>query len=68
MNRERMGLGTDQWVLPEQLASGPPPLPLMPPPPRGAGSTPDPQPAPSHAALAGLAPWAVQMQLPGMDT
>ena len=64
MQDTRMGLGTDQLELPAGMAGLPP---VVPPqartsPGRSIGHPPV-VPAP-----VGLAPWAAQLQLPGVDT
>lgn len=55
----RMGLGTDQLELPAHVAA----LPSAP----RIDVRCEPVHLPDGAALAGLAPWAQRMQLPGID-
>ncbi len=69
MDEWRMGLGTDQLALPEELSDELLLMPLVPPPRGEADNGTNGHIAlPTQAALANLAPWAVAMQLPGFDT
>ena len=69
MKDPRFGLGTDQLEVSRQMAQQMPPLPQVPPQQRAASASLDPAAmGPAEAVRPGLADWAQQMQLPGVDT
>jgi len=67
MKDPRFGLGTDQLEVSRQLAEQIPALPQVPPQQRAAPLAAA-EMGPDLAVRPGLARWAQQMQLPGIDT
>ena len=67
MNGQRLGLGTDQMALPQELSSGTPMKRVLPPAQHGVVA-PVPHAMPNQRQAAELAPWARRLMLPGVDS